>query len=139
MRDINEIIFHCSDTRTDQNFSVETIRKWHTEPKPKGRGWSDIGYHYYIDLKGVLHTGRPIERAGAHCKGRNKNSVGVCFEGGKNPDGTKWDKPRRTQLETAKVLTGYLRSKYGANITIHGHCEFSSKSCPNFDVCIIEE
>lgn len=139
MRDLNRIIFHCAGTRTDQSFSVNTVRKWHTDPKPTGRGWSDIGYHYYIDLKGILHKGRPIERKGAHCKGHNDDSIGVCFEGGKNPDGSKWDKPKPTQLETARVLTGYLRSTYNKGLTIHGHYEFSSKSCPNFDVCIIEE
>jgi N-acetylmuramoyl-L-alanine amidase len=139
MRNLDKIIFHCADTRIDQSFSVETVRKWHTDPKPKGRGWSDIGYHYYIDLKGTLHKGRPIEKKGAHCKGYNKGSVGVCFEGGKKADGSKWDKPKPTQLETARVLIGYLRATYNDNLTIHGHYEFSSKSCPNFDVCIIED
>jgi len=30
-----------------------------------------------------------------------------------------------------------LRDKYGF-LSINGHYEFSSKSCPNFDVCILE-
>lgn len=138
MRHLDKIIFHCADTRTDQSFSVHTIRKWHTDPKPKGRGWSDIGYHYYIDLKGVQHVGRPITRMGSHARGANNGSVGVCFEGGKNPDGTPWNKPKLEQIKTAQVLIGYLRSKYG-DLTLHGHCEFSTKSCPNFDVCILED
>ena len=46
MRSINEIIIHCSATREGQDISVDTIKKWHVE----GRGWSDIGYHFYICL-----------------------------------------------------------------------------------------
>ena len=134
MRNLDKIIFHCSDTRTDQSFTVNDIRNWHV----KGNGWSDIGYHYYIDLKGHQHVGRHISKSGAHTKGHNKNSIGVCFEGGKNPDGTKWEKPNKNQLHQAKILTDFLRSSYG-ELTIHGHCEFSSKTCPNFDVCLIEE
>ena len=48
MRQINKIIVHCSATREGQDISVDTIRKWHVE----GRGWSDIGYHFYIDING---------------------------------------------------------------------------------------
>ena len=48
MRKINKFIVHCSATREGQDVTVETIRKWHVE----GRGWSDIGYHFYIDING---------------------------------------------------------------------------------------
>ena len=50
MRSINEIIIHCSATREGQDIPVETIKKWHTE----GRGWTDIGYHFYIELDGTI-------------------------------------------------------------------------------------
>ena len=50
MRQIKEIIVHCSATREGQDISVDTIRKWHVE----GRGWSDIGYHFYIDINGEI-------------------------------------------------------------------------------------
>lgn len=133
MRDLNKIIVHCSDTRTDQSFTVHDITRWH-----KARGWSDIGYHYYIDLKGVLHMGRPLKRSGAHVKGHNKDSVGICLEGGKKPDGSKWERPNKNQLEKLAILINFLRNEYG-EMTLHGHCEFSSKSCPNFDVCIVED
>ena len=50
MRSINEIIVHCSATREGQHIPVETIKKWHVE----GRGWSDIGYHFYVELDGTI-------------------------------------------------------------------------------------
>ena len=45
MRKIDKIIVHCSATREGQDIPVETIKKWHVE----GRGWSDIGYHFYVE------------------------------------------------------------------------------------------
>ena len=58
MRLIKEIIIHCSATREGQDISVDTIRKWHVE----GRGWSDIGYHLYVDINGEIHGGRDIAK-----------------------------------------------------------------------------
>ena len=63
MRQINKLIVHCSATREGQNIPVETIKKWHVE----GNGWSDIGYHFYIDLEGNIFKGRDIATMGAHC------------------------------------------------------------------------
>ena len=163
MRSLNKIILHCADTRTDQDFSIEDIRSWHIMPKynsksklysykgikyksisslpsnvqgRKGRGWSDIGYHYYIKLDGSLHEGRPLSRVGSHCKGHNTGSIGVCFEGGKTSENKPWDKPTDNQIKTVKSLIQSLQNDYG-DLSLHGHYEFSSKSCPNFDVCIL--
>ena len=38
-----EIILHCSDSEFG---NAAIITKWHALPKPNGRGWSNIGYHY---------------------------------------------------------------------------------------------
>jgi N-acetylmuramoyl-L-alanine amidase len=83
MRQINKIIVHCSATREGQDISVDTIRKWHVE----GRGWSDIGYHFYIDVHGNIHKGRDIAKIGAHCKGQKRKSIGICDAGGGEGDG----------------------------------------------------
>ena len=74
MRSINEIIVHCSATREGQHIPVETIKKWHVE----GRGWSDIGYHFYIELGGTIKKGRDRDRSGAQKKGHNTESEGSC-------------------------------------------------------------
>ena len=78
MRDLNRIILHCSATREGKDFSVDTIRGWHVN----GNGWSDIGYHWVIRIDGSIEVGRPLEKSGAHTKGHNKDSVGVCYIGG---------------------------------------------------------
>ena len=77
MRKIDTIVLHCSATPEGRAVSVPTIRKWHTDPKPKGRGWSDIGYHFVIGLKGEIWPGRPIGRKGTHVGGHNATSIGI--------------------------------------------------------------
>ena len=128
MRHINEIIVHCSATKTNQSFSVEDIRSWH-----KQRGWSDIGYHFYIDLDGVLHDGRPISKIGAHVKGRNRNSIGVCFEGGYLPNGDMWKSPNQEQIKTFAKLRKKLNHHFDSDLKLSAHYEYSSKTCPNFN------
>ena len=54
MRNIKEIIIHCSATREGQDIPVETIKDWHIN----SRGWTDIGYHFYIELPHCNNTTR---------------------------------------------------------------------------------
>jgi len=133
MREINEIIIHCSATREGQDVSVDTIRRWHVIDN----GWSDIGYHYVISLDGSIHKGRPNNVQGAHTKGSNKYSIGICYVGGCDKDMNPKDTRTEAQKESLEILLqglicGY--EKLGFITTIHGHNEFSSKACPSFDV-----
>ena len=128
MRDINKIIIHCSATREGQDISAATIDEWH-----KDRGWSGIGYHYVIGLNGLIEYGRDINKTGAHVKGYNKGSIGICYIGGcdsnMNPKDTRTPEQIATLLEFLRIL-----KKLHPNATIHGHNEFSPKACPSFDV-----
>jgi N-acetylmuramoyl-L-alanine amidase len=129
MRQIDKIIVHCSATREGENFDVAEIRRWHVE----GRGWSDIGYHFYIDLYGEIHKGRDIAKIGAHCKGQNRNSIGICYCGGVEADGKT---PKDTRLDCQKeALTAVLRTLKAMypNAIIHSHKDFANKACPSFD------
>ena len=151
MRRIDEIIIHCSDSPEGRNDKAEDIRKWH-----KQRGFNDIGYHYVIDLDGTVEKGRPIEQAGAHCTGHNRNSIGICYIGGaywrdgvnakgkpiKGKDGKAVLMPKdtRTTLQrmAMKELVAQLREQF-PNATVHGHREFANKACPCFDVETLTE
>ena len=134
MRHINKIILHCSATCEGKHYDVDEIRKWHVE----GRGWKDIGYHYVIYLDGTIHEGRPVEQSGAHTKGLNRNSIGICYIGGvsniKDKRGKFPAKDTRTpeQKESLLLLLKTLK-KMHPNATIHGHNEFSAKACPCFN------
>lgn len=129
MRQIKQIIIHCSCTPAGRNIGATTIRGWHTQ-----KGFSDIGYHYVIRLDGTIEEGRSIDQIGAHCQGHNRNSIGICYIGGTEKD-CKTPKDTRTtqQREALQQLCKQLKAEY-PNATIHGHSEFANKACPSFDV-----
>lgn len=133
MRKINKIIIHCSASEFG---NAQRIREWHLE-----KGWSDIGYHYVINngkvfkddkinqrvQDGFIEKGRDDSIVGAHTQGQNSNSIGICLIG--NKDFTK------EQFNSLDILLDSLLKAY--NLTkndVYGHYNFSSKTCPNFDV-----
>ena len=128
MRLVKEIIIHCSATREGQQISVDTIRDWHL-----AKGWNNIGYHFYIDLDGTINKGRDIDKIGAHCKGHNRNSIGICYCGGVETDG-KTPKDTRTQEQKDSLLhvLKTLKAMYPEAV-IYSHNEFAAKACPSFD------
>lgn len=129
-RKINDIVVHCADTPAGKYFDIKDIRKWHTDPKPKGRGWSDVGYHFVILLDGTIEEGRPINTSGAHVKGHNSDSIGICYIGGGNGDDT-----RTTAQKVALVyLIGTLKRLFPEAIVL-GHRDYPgvTKKCPGFN------
>jgi len=132
MREINKIIIHCSATREGQDISVDTIKRWHIE----GNGWNDIGYHYVIGLDGSIYKGRPDNVQGAHTKGHNKGSIGICYIGGCDKDLNPKDTRTEAQKLSLEILLEGLISGYERRflVSVHGHNEFSNKACPSFDV-----
>lgn len=133
MRQINMVIVHCSATKASMNIGAEEIRKWHTDPKPKGNGWSDIGYHYVIRRNGEIDHGRDEQVVGAHCEGHNQNSLGVCLVGGIDDAGKAENNFTPEQFKTLENLLRSIQTDY-PGVTIYGHREFSKKECPSFDV-----
>ena len=128
MREINEIIVHCSATREGQDIDASTIDEWH-----KARGWSGIGYHFIVKLNGSIEYGRMVDKVGAHCKGHNTNSIGVCYIGGVEND-VKTPKDTRTSEQIASLLTllRFLKLLH-PDASIYGHRDFANKACPSFD------
>ena len=130
MRKINKIIIHCSDTPEGRDVDAAEIKHWHV----KGRGWSDIGYHYVVKLDGIVEVGRPIKRAGAHTIGQNLNSIGICYIGGKDKSNSVFKDTRtKRQKKALKNLIVTLKSIYGASVEVAGHKDFAARACPCFD------
>jgi len=132
LKKINKIIIHCSATREGEDISASTIDKWH-----KKRGWKGIGYHFVVRLNGIIETGRMLNECGAHTKGENCTSIGVCYIGGVEnfkTDGEYKAKDTRTQSqkESLIIILRYLKKIY-PEATIHGHREFAKKACPSFN------
>ena len=129
MRKITEIIIHCSATIEGKDYTVADIDRWH-----RARGFRKIGYHYVIYCDGSIHEGRPIAEAGAHCKGHNAHSIGICYIGGLDKDGrTPKDTRTPEQKASLSALVNQLQATY-PEATLHGHNEFAPKACPSFRV-----
>lgn len=81
----------------------------------------------------LLKKGRDIDKSGAHCKGHNRNSIGVCYCGGVEADG-KTPKDTRTEVQKESLLhvLKTLMAMYPL-ATIYSHNEFANKACPSFD------
>lgn len=128
MRTIDKIIIHCSATPEGRDVTVEEIRRWHVQ-----RGFSDIGYHYVIMADGSVCEGRPLEQAGAHCRGQNAHSIGICYVGGCDRNKRPKDTRTAAQRNTMTELVRRLKRRF-PNVAVYGHNEFSNKACPCFDV-----
>lgn len=126
-RTITEIIVHCTATEEGKNFTVDEVRKWHIK-----RGFGDIGYNYLIYLDGSIHTGRNVDKSGAHTIGHNANSIGVCYVGGLDKNHKAKDTRTDEQKKSLLLLLKELKKLY-PHATIHGHREFANKACPCFD------
>ena len=126
MRKITEIIIHCSATKEDKHYTAKDIDRWHRE-----QGYIMIGYHYVILIDGTIESGRPLEQAGAHCKGHNAHSIGICYIGGLDHYGKPKDTRTPLQRKAMQQLIDTLREVY-PNATVHGHREFANKDCPCF-------
>lgn len=130
MREINKIIVHCSATKPSMNIGVNEIRQWHLE-----KGWSDIGYHWVITRDGITEEGRPEEKSGAHAKGHNSDSIGICLVGGINETGKPDANFNVAQYLKLESLVDSIKRIYG-DIEVLGHRDLPgvTKACPCFDV-----
>lgn len=137
MRIPKYIAIHCSATKLSQDVSIERIKKWHLK-----RGWSDVGYHYYIRKDGTLELGRDRdndgniwEEIGAHVRNFNSKSIGICYEGGLDENGEPKDTRTKEQKLVMSALLKLISSQF-KGVKINGHRDFPNvtKSCPCFDV-----
>lgn len=128
MREIREIIIHCSATPEGRDVSAAEIDKWHRD-----RGFDCIGYHFVVRLDGSLQVGRPLDKVGAHCKGHNANSVGIVYIGGIDENGQYADTRTAEQRGTMAMLISFLVRSFSTITTIRGHRDYAARACPCFD------
>lgn len=126
-RFVDRVFVHCSASDQASHDNIATIHRWHTDRPPRGRGWSDVGYHYFIRKDGTLENGRPLERIPAAQRGHNKGTIAICLHG--------LDKSKFTDLQFDKLksLCLEINNSYDGELTFHGHREVASKACPVFD------
>lgn len=183
-RQINLIVIHCAATpngnalfrragQPDVQTPVQVLDEMHrARGFTRGEHWrarqnpalTSIGYHFVIYTGGAVATGRHIDEVGAHVRGFNARSIGVCMLGTDKFYADQWDTlrdwlcgfaryleqqqpspPRRfNDPSPAETLT--LLEKFGVRVVghrdlspdINGDGEIDShewlKICPGFDV-----
>ena len=99
MRFINLIVVHCSATRCDRSYTEHDLTTDHLR-----RGFSGAGYHFYIRKNGDIKSLRPLSLPGAHVRGWNAGSIGVCYEGGLDECGRPADTRTLFQKHSLRVL-----------------------------------
>lgn len=148
MRSISHIVIHCSATPNGKPCSASAIDAMH-----KARGFArkpewiakcrpnlkHIGYHYFIDERGIERPGRHLDEIGAHVQGSNARSIGICIAG--------TDRYSQAQWISLDALVTHLQYRFPA-AKVCGHRDFSPdldgdgvierhewiKTCPGFDV-----
>lgn len=125
---IRKLVVHVSDSPDDIDLGVKEIKRWHTDPVPQGNGWADIGYHWVIRRSGKIEVGRPKDLVGAHVKGHNSDSLGICWVGKKII-------AKKQYVALLDLLTE-LMEEHGLNLdNVVGHTELDpKKTCPNLDM-----
>lgn len=129
-RKVSRIIFHCSANA--QPHTVEDVRELHTSPKDarvfwngeyvSGKGWSDIGYHQFIEFDGKISAGRADNLVGFHTLGWNTGSLGICHAG---------FAPNEAQVNSYKQVLFRYHRELGLKATLQQHCFYNRyKTCP---------
>lgn len=172
MRPINLIVIHCSASpdsdslfrgqagKADFRNPAQVIDEWHQQRgfkrsedfrKRQNPALVAIGYHYVIDRAGLVMTGRHLDEVGAHAKGYNQRSIGICMVGTESFSPAQWSS--LSHLVTAEVAritqhngpanrnnplskAGAIRLAAERGIVICGHRDLPNvaKTCPGFDV-----
>ncbi len=127
MRQITEIIVHCTATRNHVDIGAAEIDSYH-----RARGFDSIGYHYVVRLDGRIENGRDEAIIGAHCLGHNAKSIGVAYVGGLDAEGNPEDTRTEAQKRSMLSLLRSLRRRY-PRARIYSHRDFAAKACPCFD------
>lgn len=116
------VYLHCSASDNPAHDYPKVMEDWHRE-----RGFSEIGYHFFIQKNGTICEGRSLETVPAAQQGHNTGSIAICAHG--------LVKERFTpeQLGSLRGLCITLDRLYKGGLSFHGHCEVSNKSCPVYD------
>jgi len=120
-RRIHRVFIHCSASDHEHHDNISTMKSWHL-----ARGFSDVGYHFFIQKDGTLEYGRDIEKTPAAQKGHNLYTLAICMHG------LKVESFTQAQFDTLNKLAIQIEHNYD-NISFHGHCEVSKKACPVFN------
>lgn len=130
---VTEAILHCAAINTGQFAGMSpfqvfmTVNRWHRE-----RGFKSFGYHGLFMPDGTYYSGRPFFEIGAHCKERNRGSLGFLLIERQKIDRMGFFHDWFTSAQ-GSALRLKLASISGLQ-KVSGHNDYAPKLCPGFKV-----
>ena len=129
MRPIRRIIVHHS--ASPDSWTLDDVDRSH-----RARGFDCVGYHFVVEKTGLIRLGRPVSKVGAHCKGLNSYSIGVCligsFENGGTIPGDQW-------AAAVSLVRDFMRQYDLPIAEVYGHMEVKPTLCPGFDPAMFRD
>lgn len=113
----NRIILHHAAAKS---CTPDEVDSWH-----KQRGWTCIGYHFFVRKDGSIYRCRPENTIGAHASDNNSDSIGICAEGNFEVE----NMPEVQKQAIIWLIHSYLKPKYG-NLSVLRHKDVGSTDCP---------
>ena len=124
------IVVHSSATRPSMDWGVREINAEHRK-----RGYLGVGYHVIIKRDGTAEEGRPYDTVGAHTKGHNSTSIGICLIGGVNDKLEADNNFTPQQFHTLDIILQGLENKWpDAVVCGHRDMKGTATECPSFSV-----
>ena len=118
---VDTIVLHHSASPQDR--TIYDVHRWHLE-----RNWFGVGYHYVIHKDGTIYEGRPLDRIGAHLRGKNATTIGICVMGN-----FEEHHPTEEQMVATGRLVVYLINRFaerGQNLSVVRHRDLAATLCP---------
>lgn len=137
LRRVTALVVHHSATESGGAAAFRVLHRI-------ARGWRDVGYHFVIGNgshtpDGFTEKGRPEGCRGAHAKGANEFSLGICLVGN-----FMTDRPTQAQMRSLGRLLRELITSYGlgkSSVLLHRQVKGSSTECPgkNLTLSMVHE
>ena len=87
--------------------------------------YAGIGYHFVIRRDGSIEEGRPLDAWGAHCRGHNDYTVGICVN-----ENLEEEEITPGQFASLVGLARWLQEEFEGLGAWYPHCELEPTLCP---------
>ena len=121
VRSVIETFVHQSASDNPLHDDISIMKKWHLE-----RGFSDVGYHFFIKSDGTIQPGRSLELIPAAQLGHNTGTIAICLHGINKSFTT-------AQFDSLRLLCKEINKAYNSKMRFRGHKEVFATQCPHYD------
>ncbi|MCB9645604.1 MAG: N-acetylmuramoyl-L-alanine amidase [Deltaproteobacteria bacterium] len=131
-------IHHAVTART-QGGAYEPVLRMIQAFHMDGRGYCDVGYHFFVTADGRVWEAREVDILGGHSGNYNGGNIGIvfvgCFDGSSACDGLGGTNPPEAMMAGAARAIGALARKFGIPIDAdrikgHGQQPYQATACP---------